>query len=180
MTEHGIRGHHLGYLLQVDRAHMQYETAGISPYEAKARAAADVREWMNGVLWDMQSGFAMDPINRDYYRDVIGDERANIYPVARGFATALLGLYHLTDEEISVHSQKDGICRACIIGAHCEEETYEYDMSYMRDVIRFANRMDIPYEWIDGVVQIAASDLKRILRQMNTAEIEFANDTDRF
>ena len=178
--ENGIRGHHLGYLLQVDRAHMQYEQAGYSPHETRSRAASDVRDWMNGILWDMQSGFAMDPVNEDYYRDVIGDERSNIYPVARSFATALLGLYHLSDEEIAVHSEKDGICRACVIGAHCEEETYEYDMPYMRDVIRIANRMDIPYEWIDGVLRISAGDLKRVLRQMNTAEISFANDTDRF
>jgi len=180
MTENGIRGHHLGYLLQVDRAHMQYEQEGFPSYEAQARAASDVREWMNGILWDMQSGFTRDPVNEQYYRDVIGDEKANVYQVARSFATALLGLYHLTDEEIVVHSEKDGICRACIIGAHCEEETYEYDMPYMRDVKRIADRLDIPYVFTDGVFTITAADLKKVLRQMNTAEIEFANDTDRF
>lgn len=180
MTENGIRGHHLGYLLQVDRAHMQYDAAGYPPYEAKSRAASDVREWMQGIVWDMQTGFTRDPVNEEYYRDVIGDERSNVYPVARNFATALLGLYQLTDEEITVHSEKDGICRACVIGAHCEEETYEYDMPYMRDLKRIADRLEIPYVFTDGVFTINAADLKQVLREMNTEEIAFANDTGRF
>ncbi len=180
MTETGIRGHHLGYLLQVDRAHMEYEQAGFPPYEARSRAASDVRDWMQGILWDMRSSFARDPVNADYSRDVIGDERSNVYTVARSFATALLGLYQLNTEAICVHSEKDGICRACVIGEHCEEDTYSYDMPYMRDVIRIADRLDLPYEFSDGKLLISARDLKSVLRQMNKTEIEFANDADRF
>ncbi len=174
MTEHGIRGHHLGYLLQVDRAHMQYEQAGFSPYEARSRATSDVRDWMKSNL-DLLAG-----AGEGQYFDIVGLEQQSGTIVSRNFATALLGLYQLSDEEIAVHSEKDGICRACIIGAHCEEETYEYDMPYMRDVKRIADRLDIPYVFTDGVFTITAADLKQVLREMNTEEIEFANDTDRF
>lgn len=180
MTENGIRAHHLGYLLQVDQAYLQYERAGFSPYEARMRASSDVREWMKSVLWDMSTSTLRDPVNTEYYLDVVGTEKSNVLSVARNFATALLGLYHLSHEEILVHSQKDSICQACVIGSHCEEETYEYDMPYMRDVIRIADQLDISYQFVDGVLSISGTDLKRVLREMNISEMQFANDSTRF
>src|SRR3989344_858859 len=100
MPEAGIRGHHLDYLLQIDRVHMACEQAGYSPYEARAITESQVREWM--------------------------------------------------------------------------EDTYDNEMQYMRDIMRVANRLDLPYAVNpDGTLSIESDHLRAVLRNMNQQETEF-------
>ncbi len=174
MKETGIRGHHLDYLLQIDRAHMMYEQAGYPPHEAKRIAEAEVRNWMKDILWSMSSMGEQDPTNKDYYLDVVGEDKTRIPGIAQSFTTALLGIYHMSQRDVEIHSDKDGICQACAVGNHCHEDTYEFEMQYMRDVVRYAKQLELPYKITQqGNIQMCSDDLRTVLRTMNEAETTF-------
>ena len=174
MPEAGIRGHHLDYLLQIDKAHMACEQAGYSPYESRAIAESQVRDWMKDVLWNMSAMAEQDPENRDTYIDIVGKDRTMIPSIANSFTSALMGLYRLKQGEVQIHADKDGICNACAIGGHCQEDTYDHEMQYMRDVMRVANRLELPYTLnTDSTVSMEPEHLRAVLRNMNQQETEF-------
>ena len=174
MPEAGIRGHHLDYLLQIDRVHMACEQAGYSPYEARAITESQVREWMKDTLWYMSTLAEQDPENRDTYIDIVGKDRTMITSIANSFTSALMGLYRMKEVEVQIHAARDGICNACAIGGHCQEDTYDNEMQYMRDIMRVANRLDLPYAVNpDGTLSIESDHLRAVLRNMNQQETEF-------
>ncbi len=174
MPEAGIRGHHLDYLLQIDQTHMACEQAGYTPYEARSIAESQVRAQMQGILWNLSTLIEQDPTNRETYVDIVGTDRTRIPSIARDFTSALMGLYRLKQGEVQIHAARDAICNACAIGGHCHEDTYDHERQYIRDVMRVAGRLELPYTLNDdGTVSMESDHLRAVLRQMNEQETQF-------
>lgn len=174
--ENTIRAHHLGYMLHLDRGVMQMESEGLNDREARRQAERQFSASMFQMLWDMSTLVETNPESAEYYKDVVGVDRKGIRHIAETFATALIGLYTLSEEELTISSEKDAICHGCAIGNHCDGIEFIHDYQYMRDVMRVADELEIAYTSDNGSLLIPTYDLRRILRHMNENEMGFTYD----